>query len=290
MTLGVGEQNVRRIPSDPAYRMIPAALHQAINDDLRSRLLPMAVVATIGTTSTASVDPLEEIAAICREFQMWLHVDAAYGGALGLLPETRHIMSGVEGADSFVVNGHKWLFVPLDFSALYVRNPELLRATFSVDSEYLRGDAERGERNYMDYGVQLGRRFRALKAWMVILSFGQRGLAARIREHLRLARLFASWLEADPLFEIAAPLSMAVVCFRTAPGMVPVEELNDFNTRLVQRLVESGEAYLTRTVLREKVCLRIAIGNVLTTERHLRTVYDVIRREAARLLEQSAPA
>jgi aromatic-L-amino-acid decarboxylase len=288
VTLGLGERNVRRVPCDSSYRMNVPALRSAIEEDLQSGLLPMAVVATVGTTSTTSVDPLEEIGALCREKELWLHVDAAYGGAMALLPEYRHLLKGVEQADSIVVNPHKWLFVPLDFSALYVRRPELLRATFSLVPEYLRGDAEQSERNYMDYGIQLGRRFRALKAWMVIRSLGRRGLSARIREHLRLARLFASWLDADSQFEILAPVTMAVVCFR---AVVPVDKskrttddvLNDFNKRVVEAVNRTGEAYLTHTTLNGRVAMRVAIGNVLTTERHLTQVYDLIRREAAQI-------
>jgi aromatic-L-amino-acid decarboxylase len=280
---------VRRVPSEATYRVSISALRSAIEEDLRDGLLPMAVVATVGTTSTTSVDPVEQIAAVCHEYRLWLHVDAAYGGAMALLPEGRHLMNGVEAADSIVVNPHKWLFVPLDFSALYVRRPELLRATFSLVPEYLRGDSEKSELNYMDYGIQLGRRFRALKAWMVIRSFGRRGFVTRIREHIRLARLFASWLAADPQFEVLAPVTMAVVCFRVTPhgagGMLAAdEEVNDLNRRLVEAVRRTGEAYLTHTTLKGHVAMRLAVGNVLTTERHLTTVYDLIRRETAHLV------
>jgi aromatic-L-amino-acid/L-tryptophan decarboxylase len=288
ITLGIGEQNVRRVPCETTYRMDVAALRSAIEKDLRSGLLPMAVIATVGTTSTTSLDPVDEIAALCNEYRLWLHVDAAYGGAMALLPEGRYVMKGVEAADSIVVNPHKWLFVPLDFSALYLRRPELLRATFSLIPEYLRGDAEQAERNYMDYGIQLGRRFRALKAWMVIRSFGTEGLAARIREHIRLARLFASWLDVDPEFELLAPVPMAVVCFRMTPNGLGTkqavdQELNGFNRRLVESVNRTGEAYLTHTTLNGRVAMRLAVGNILTTERHLKKAFDVIRREAARL-------
>jgi aromatic-L-amino-acid decarboxylase len=284
--LGLGERNVRRVASDASYRMDVASLAHAITEDLSEGHLPLAVVATLGTTSTASVDPIEEISAVCREQGLWLHVDAAYGGAMALLPEGRHLMAGVAAADSIVVNPHKWLFVPLDFSALYVRRPELLRATFSLVPEYLRGDAEQAERNYMDYGIQLGRRFRALKAWMVFRSFGRRGLAARVREHIRLARLFTSWIESDPRFQVMAPVTMAVVCFRFVPGehgetaKATDEELDELNRRLVKRVNATGQAYLTHTTLRGRVGVRLAVGNVLTTERHLARVYDLIKREA----------
>ena len=286
--LGIGERNVRRVASDAAYRMDVSALEAAIEEDRRASVLPLAVVATVGTTSTTSVDPVPEIAALCRERALWLHVDAAYGGATALLPEARHLMEGASAADSIVVNPHKWLFVPLDFSALYVRRPELLRATFSLVPEYLRGDAEQAERNYMDYGVQLGRRFRALKAWMVFRNFGRRGMEARIREHIRLARLFASWLDADEGFEVLAPVTMGVVCFRAVPrvksdgddAQAGEEASNEFNRKLVAAVNATGEVYLTHTTLRGRVGVRLAVGNVLTTERHLALVYELIRREA----------
>ena len=288
ITLGIGEHNVRRVPCETSYRMDLSALRNAIETDLQGGLLPMAVVATVGTTSTTSVDPVDEIAALCDEYRLWLHVDAAYGGAMALLPEGRYVMKGVEAADSIVVNPHKWLFVPLDFSALYMRRPELLRATFSLVPEYLRGDAEQAERNYMDYGIQLGRRFRALKAWMVIRSFGREGLATRIREHIRLARLFASWLDADSQFQVLAPVTMAVVCFRIAPhvpGMTPErdQEINSFNQRLVEAVNRTGKAYLTYTTLNGQLAMRLAVGNILTTERHLARVFDLLRRESAAL-------
>ncbi len=276
VTLGVGERNVRRVACDASYRMNVPALRRALEEDVREGFLPLAVVATVGTTSTTSVDPVREIAALCRERGLWLHVDAAYGGALALLPEGRHVLEGVEAADSLVVNPHKWLFVPLDFSALYVRRPELLRATFSLVPEYLRGDAGRAGRDYMDYGIQLGRRFRALKAWMVFRGFGRRGLEERIREHVRLARLFASWVEADETFELLAPVTMGVVCFRVRPRE-DEEEANDFNRRLVEAVNATGRAYLTHTSLRGRVALRLAVGNVLTTERHLSEVYELVK-------------
>jgi aromatic-L-amino-acid decarboxylase len=282
ITLGIGERNVRRVACDESYRMDAAALRRAVEEDVREGFRPLAVVATVGTTSTTSVDPVKEIAAVCRERALWLHVDAAYGGALALLPEGRYVFEGVEAADSVVVNPHKWLFVPLDFSALYVRRPELLRATFSLVPEYLRGDAEQSERNYMDYGIQLGRRFRALKAWMVFRGFGRRGMEARIREHVRLARLFASWLEEDSRFELLAPVGMGVVCFRALTGEAAgEEEANDFNRRLVDAVNATGSAYLTHTSLRGRVAARLAVGNVLTTERHLAQVFRLIKNLSA---------
>jgi aromatic-L-amino-acid decarboxylase len=288
VTLGVGEENVRRIKTDEGFRMDASALAAALDEDRRAGALPLAVVATVGTTSTAATDPVEEIAELCRERGVWLHVDAAYGGALALLPEYAHLRGKLAPADSLVVNPHKWLFVPLDFSALYTRRPELLRATFSLVPEYLRGDAERGEVNYMDYGVQLGRRFRALKAWAVFKTFGRAGLEARIREHLRLARLFAARVADAEGFELAAVPEMAVVCFRALPrpGAVAADgdaRSDEFNRSLVEAVNATGRAYLTHTTLRSRVAARVAFGNVLTEERHVLDFLALLEAEAARL-------
>jgi len=274
---------VVRIPCDEAFRLDVAALRTAIDDDVRSGFRPMAVVATVGTTSTTSVDPVGEIAAACRERGIWLHVDAAYGGAMGLVPEGKWAMEGVELADSVVVNPHKWMFVPLDFSALFVRRPDLLRAVFALTPEYLSGDAEAGEINYMDYGLQLGRRFRALKAWMVFRAFGSDGIAARISEHRRLAQEWARWVEADPRFVLAAPVPMAVVCFRFAPAGLAEPVCDRLNVAIVQALNASGDAYLTHTRVGQRVVMRVGIGNILTTGRHLEQAWARVVQEAERI-------
>jgi aromatic-L-amino-acid decarboxylase len=281
IALGLGETSVRRVDTDVEYRMSPTALRAAIARDRRLRRRPLAVVATVGTTSTTAVDPVAAIADVCAEHGLWLHVDAAYGGAMGVLPEGRWAMRGVERADSVVVNPHKWLFVPLDFSALYTRRPDVLRAVFSLVPEYLRGDAAHAERNYMDYGLQLGRRFRALKAWMVLRAFGADGIAARIREHRRLAALLAGWIDTDPGFERAAPVTMGVVCFRATPHGLRDSALDDFNERLAAAVNGSGEAYMTHTRLRGRLWLRLAVGNILTTERHLAHTWELLRHAAS---------
>src|SRR5437588_8718505 len=214
IAVGIGEENVVRVPCNENFCMRIESLRELIERDLAAKMKPLAVVASCGTTSTASVDSTAAIAEICREHKIWLHIDAAYGGGLALLPEEKWITDGWADADSLVINPHKMLFVPLDFSVLYVRDLERLRRVFTLVPEYLRGDTGENERNYMDYGLPLGRRFRALKAWMVFRTFGRSGIAARIREHLRLAKLFAGWLSASPHFELAAPVVMGVVCFR----------------------------------------------------------------------------
>lgn len=281
IVLGLGERNVVRVPTDDAYRIDAGALERTIREDLEAGYRPMAAVATVGTTSTASVDAVRDIAAICRRHDVWLHVDAAYGGAFAILPEGRWVLDGADDADSVIVNPHKWMFVPLDFSVLFVRRPDLLRAVFAITPEYLRGDAAAGDVDYMDYGLQLGRRFRALKAWMAFTAFGLDGIAAHIREHCRLAQLWASWIAGDPRFVVAAPIVMAVVCFRYAPANIDDREADRINARIVQSVNASGIGYLTSTVLRGRVVMRVGFGNIRTTERDLERVWTGIVEAAA---------
>ena len=284
VVLGLGEQNVVRVRSDAAFRLDVEAVRAAMRADAEAGYRPMAVVATVGTTSTASVDPVRAIAALCREFGAWLHVDAAYGGALALLEEQRWVMDGAELADSVIVNPHKAMFVPLDFSVLFVRRPEILRAVFARTPEYLRGDAGVGDIDYMDYGLQLGRRFRALKAWITFSAFGRHGIAARIREHCRLARVWARWVDADDRFALAAPVVMGIVCFRCAPRGRGEEACNRLNARIVDAVNASGRGYLTYTELDGRIVMRVGIGNLLTTEGHLEPVWKEIVATAATLL------
>jgi len=276
-----------------------SALREMVGSDIRSNFKPLAVVVTVGTTSTASVDPIVEIAQACREYKMWLHIDGAYGAGLALLPECDWVTAGWNEADSIVVNPHKMLFVPFDFSALYVRNLGRLRRLFTLAPEHLHlRDPVGAEINYMDYGVQLGRRFRALKAWVVWRAFGREGLAARIREHLRLAKLFADWIREDKRFELSAPVVMGVVCFRftgagkidTLAGVVDsrprsataatTDNIDMLNSKIVEHINASGRAYLTQTKLRGRTVMRIGLGNILTTERHLRNVWKMIHEAA----------
>jgi aromatic-L-amino-acid/L-tryptophan decarboxylase len=276
IALGLGEHNVRRLACDSEFRMNVATLREAVTADLRKGFKPLAVVATVGTTSTASVDPIREIAEVCAQHQMWLHIDAAYGGGLALLPEHKWVTDGWAEADSLVINPHKMLFVPFDFSALYVRDIERLRRLFTLVPEYLHlRDPAGAEINYMDYGVQLGRRFRSLKAWVVWRSFGRAGMAAIIREHLRLAQLFAGWVKDDPRFELSAPVMMGVVCFRLKD---PDDKVADQkNSATVAKINASGKAYLTQTKLRGHIVMRLGLGNILSTEEHVSRVWEIIR-------------
>jgi aromatic-L-amino-acid decarboxylase len=282
IALGIGEGNVVRVRSDDEFRLDSNSLDQSIARDRQRGLQPMVVIATVGTTSTASVDPIADIGRICREQKLWLHIDAAYGGGFAMVPEYRWIRDGWEMADSIVINPHKTLFVPLDFSVLYVRDLERLRRVFTLVPEYLRGDTVETEKNYMDYGIQLGRRFRALKAWVIWRSLGREGIVTRLREQIRLANLLAGWIKKDARFQLAAPVSMGVVCFRCIDDKSSRhnEAKADRNALLVERINASGRAYLTETKLGGRTVMRIGFGNVLTTEGHLRNAWELIRETA----------
>ncbi|MBA3767558.1 MAG: amino acid decarboxylase, partial [Acidobacteria bacterium] len=206
IALGLGQRSLSKIPVDSEFRMDARALAQRVEEDKGRGVLPFCVVATVGTTSTTSIDPVPAIADVCEQHNLWLHVDAAYAGSAAVVPEMRDILEGSERADSLVVNPHKWLFTPFDLSVLYSRRLDVLRRAFSLVPEYLRTTDDETVRNGMDYGIQLGRRFRALKLWMIIRYFGHEGLASRIREHCRLARLFAAGIEAAPDWELLAPV------------------------------------------------------------------------------------
>ena len=287
IALGIGEDNVQRVPSDAEFRLEVAALRAMVERDVAEKFKPLAVVATVGTTSTANVDPVPEIAKICREHKMWLHIDGAYGAGLALLPEWKSITAGWNEADSIVVNPHKMLFVPLDFSALYMRDIGRLRRLFTLSPEYVHlRDPDNTEINYMDYGVQLGRRFRALKAWVVWRAFGREGIAARIRDHLRLANLLVDWIKADKRFELAAPVVMPVVCFRFVAA--DKDKIDILNSEIVERINASGRGYITQTKLRGRTVMRIGLGNILTTEQHLRNVWQLIQRTAGEIASRAA--
>jgi aromatic-L-amino-acid decarboxylase len=279
--LGLGLANVRRVATDEAFAMTPEALAEMLSADRTAGRRPIAVIATVGTTSTTSLDPVAAIAAICRREGIWLHVDAAYGGGAAICPEHRRLMDGLELADSIVVNPHKWLFVPVDCSVLLMRDPATLREAFAHVPEYLR-TAEEGVTNLMDYGIQLGRRFRALKLWMVIRAFGVEGLRERIRAHCAMARAFATWVAAEPGFELSAPVPLSTVCFRAIPAGSP-EAQDRFNELLLSEVNAVGPVFLSHTRLRGRFVLRLAIGNLRTTPAHVEHAWKLVR-EAARKL------
>ncbi|MDQ3521410.1 MAG: pyridoxal-dependent decarboxylase [Gemmatimonadota bacterium] len=271
ITLGLGRAGVRKIPTGDAFRMRVDALSAAIQEDTVNGWRPFCVVATVGTTSTTSVDPVPEIAEVCARERLWLHVDAAYGGAVGVVPEMRHLLAGCDRADSLVVNPHKWLFVPIDCSALYLRRPESVRRAFSLVPDYLQTPEGEGVTNLMDYGPALGRRFRALKLWMTLCYFGREGLAERIREHCRLAREFASWVDAEPGWERMAPVPMSVVVFRRSGE-------DALNETILERVNASGEVFLSHTRVHGQYALRLAVGNLRTTQSHVARAWELLRK------------
>ena len=282
--LGLGHEALRRIEADAEFRMRPDALAAALDEDRRNRFIPIAVVATAGTTSATSVDPLGTVAAICSRERVWLHVDAAYAGVAAMLPEYQSLLKDAASADSLVLNPHKWLFTPFDLSVLYCRRMDALRAAFSLTPEYLKTSESSDVRNLMDTGIQLGRRFRALKLWMVLRHFGAAGIRERLSEHIRLARLFARWVDESDEFERTAPVPFSVVCFRA-------RATDEFNAALLERLNASGDVFLSHTKLADRYTLRLAIGNLHTTERHVARAWQLIQRLAEELKEtSSAPA
>jgi aromatic-L-amino-acid decarboxylase len=270
--LGLGTRSIVKIPTNERFEMDARRLSEAIRDDLSAGHLPMCVVATVGTTSTTSIDPIDEIADICRRNQIFLHVDAAYAGSAAIVPELQAYFKGWERADSIVTNPHKWLFTPFDLSVLYVKDLDLLKRTFSLVAEYLK--VAETVTNQMDYGIQLGRRFRSLKLWFVMRYFGQQGLIARIREHCRLARTFAGWVDDSENFEMLAPVPFALCCFRARPKNV--DDLDIFNENLMNEINSSGEAYLSHTRLGGKFTLRLSVGSIRVEERHLEKVWNLL--------------
>jgi aromatic-L-amino-acid/L-tryptophan decarboxylase len=280
IVLGVGKEGLRRIPVDARFRMDPVALRQAIHEDIAAGIRPFAVVATAGTTSTTSVDPVSAIAALCEQHGLWLHVDAAYGGAAAIAPELRWVLDGAERADSIVVNPHKWLFTPIDCSVLWTRRPDVLRDAFSIVPEYLAtaDGSERDAPNLMDYGTSLGRRMRALKLWMVIRYFGTDGLAQRIREHCEYASMLARWIDGEQDFELLAPAPLSVVCLRAhPPGLDDPGTLDSLNQRIVERINTGGRFFVSHTKLRGEYAIRVAFGNLRQEQRHAHGVIAALR-------------
>jgi aromatic-L-amino-acid/L-tryptophan decarboxylase len=287
MLLGLGHASLKRIACDDEFRMRSDALRAAMAQDVADGHRPIAVVATFGTTATTSVDPLAAIAAICREHGVWLHVDAAYAGVTAVIPELRSHADGWEQADSIVLNPHKWLFVPFDLSVLYCRHMDTIRAAFSLVPDILRTpEGDRGVRNLMDTGIQLGRRFRALKLWMVLRHFGAEGVRELLKEHMRLATLFAAWVDGNTQFERLAPVPFSVVCFRARPHGVAPDALDAFNERLVDAVNATGELFLSHTRVKDVVAIRLAIGNARTAEAHVARAWELLQRHTVELEAQ----
>ncbi|HEX7997664.1 MAG TPA: pyridoxal-dependent decarboxylase [Pyrinomonadaceae bacterium] len=289
ITLGLGQRSLCKVATDAEFRMDAEALKSSIASDITDGHVPLCVVATVGTTSTSSIDPVPLIADLCQQHDIWLHVDAAYAGSAMLVPELQPLMEGCQRADSLVTNPHKWLFTPFDLSVLYCRHMGLLRRAFSLVPEYLRTSESETVRNGMDYGIQLGRRFRALKLWMILRYFGHDGLASRIREHCRLARLFASWVKDSTDWQLLAPVPFSLVCFRACPPRenetpgARATRLDTLNETLMNNVNANGAAYLSHTRLNDLFTLRLAIGNIRTTEEHIRRVWLLLNDQLSQL-------
>jgi aromatic-L-amino-acid decarboxylase len=274
--LGLGHSALRRIPADAEFRLRPELLVPAIAEDRAAGLLPIAVVATVGSTSATSIDPVPAIADICSRERLWLHVDAAYAGVAAMVPGYEWILDGADRADSLVTNPHKWLFTPFDLSVLYCRRMDVLRQAFSLTPEYLKtSEGDAGVKNLMDTGIQLGRRFRALKLWMILRHFGADGLRAHLAEHMRLARLFGGWVDHSDRFERVAPIPFSVVCFRLRGDADDAA-----HQRVLDAVNASGEVFLSHTKLDGRFVLRLAIGNINTKEAHVARAWELLNLAA----------
>lgn len=280
--MGIGKENVVKIATDPSLAMDAARLRAAIAQDGEDGFIPMAVVATLGTTSTTAVDPLPEIADVCGTHKLWLHVDAAHAGTALLLPEFRWMIEGISGVDSFVFNPHKWMFTNFDCTAYFVKNVELLVRTFEILPEYLKTNPLGDVKNYRDWGIPLGRRFRALKLWFVIRSFGVRGLQEKVRSHISWAQALSKEIIAHDAFELMAPAPFNLVCFRYRPAG-DENTLDDLNQRLLTNLNKSGKVYLTHTRIRGCYALRMCIGQTSTTPEHVKKAWNFIQATAAEM-------
>jgi aromatic-L-amino-acid decarboxylase len=281
---GLGAASLRKIAVDESYAMVPAELEKAIVEDRRQGNTPCCVVATLGTTGSTAVDPLQEIGGICRKHGVWLHVDAALAGTALVLPEMRWMIEGIEAVDTFVFNPHKWMFTNFDCSAYFVKDREALVRTFEIHPEYLKTREGRRVNDYRDWGVQLGRRFRALKLWFVLRTFGVQGIRETVRSHMEMARSVVERVEASGDFELLAPAPLNTVCFRYRPkGMSDPDELNDLNARLLEAVNDTGEAFFTHTKLDGKYAIRFVVGQTYVSRRHVENGWKLITQTAAKL-------
>jgi len=283
LLLGVGLDGIRKIPVNEKFEMIPEKLEEAIDEDIKKGCKPFCVVATVGTTSTTSVDPVEQIANIAEKYNLWLHVDAAYAGVTAMIPEMKWVSKNWERADSIVINPHKWMFTPLDLSILFTRKKEILKRAFSLVPEYLKTAQDSEVDNLMDYGFQLGRRFRSLKLWFIIRYFGVEGIANRLREHIAWAKEFSNRIIEANDFELTAPVPFSTVCFRYNPGGKTEAELNTINEKLLEKINSSGKIFLSHTKLYEKFVIRLTIGGIRHEQRHIENAWELVKTTAREL-------
>ncbi|MDF2156400.1 pyridoxal-dependent decarboxylase [Algoriphagus sp. CAU 1675] len=281
---GLGVNNLVRIPVDENFAMIPEELEKAIQRDLKDGFRPLCVVSALGTTSSTAVDPIGKISQISQKHGIWHHIDAAFAGTALLLPEFQHHIKGHELADSYVFNPHKWMFTNFDCTVFFLREPQYLVNTFSLTPEYLKTQLDAEVNNYRDWGIQLGRRFRALKLWFVIRSYGLEGLREKLRKHLQLARLAQSWIESESNLEILAPVNFNTICFRHVDSQHSEEELNRFNETWMARVNASGKVFFSHTKLDGKYVIRWVIGQTDVEEKHVSHAWGLLMEERRKLL------
>jgi len=281
---GLGRKNLVKVEVDETLAMKSDKLREAIENDLSHGLKPFCVVATLGTTGTLAIDPLHSIAQICEEYKLWLHVDAAFAGTALVLPENRWMTIGVEQADSFVFNPHKWMFTNFDCSAYFVKDKEALIKTFEILPEYLKTKTHGTVNDYRDWGIQLGRRFRALKLWFVIRNFGVDGIKEKVHEHIKLAKNLAEKIKNSEDFILFEPQHLNVVCFRYQPLQISnIDEINHMNQNLLQKLNESGEIYLTHTKVNGMITLRMVIAQTNVEKKHVDKAWELIKQTTKNL-------
>ena len=282
---GFGRQNLVKIPVDTKYRMDVTKLEEAVKHDLDLGMKPVCIVATLGTTDSTAIDPLREIAEVASKYAVWLHVDAAFAGTALILEEFRWMIDGIEQVDSFVFNPHKWMFTNFDCSAYYVKDRNALINTFSINPEYLKTKTAGKVNDYRDWGIQLGRRFRALKLWFVIRNFGVTGLQEKIRKHIHLAEELEQWISKDDDFEILAPRTLNLICFRFNPGGISEESvLNRLNEKLMRALNAGGKIFLTHTKLDGKFTLRMVTGQTYVEKSNVQNAWRLIKEKSSQLV------
>jgi aromatic-L-amino-acid decarboxylase len=278
---GFGRRALVKVECDASLAIKPKSLVKCIKDDIRSGYIPLCVVAALGTTGTLAIDPLKPLADICRKYDLWLHVDAAFAGTALVLPEQRGMIEGIEQVDSFVFNPHKWMFTNFDCSAYFVKDTEALICTFEILPEYLKTGTHGTVKDYRDWGVQLGRRFRALKLWFVIRDYGVEGIKRKVQDHINWARELAEQIQAEPDFELLDPQHLSLVCFRYNPDTIKSQDaINKANMALMQKLNESGLIYLTHTRVSGLVILRMVIAQTHVTRDHVQEAWKLICKTA----------
>ncbi|SDD28288.1 aromatic-L-amino-acid decarboxylase [Algoriphagus faecimaris] len=286
---GIGVQNLVRIPVDENFSMIPSELEKAILADKETGYLPLCVVSALGTTSSTAVDPIDEITQITQKYGLWHHIDAAFAGTALLLPEFQHLIQGHQGADSYVFNPHKWMFTNFDCTVFFIREPQYLVNTFSLTPEYLKTQLDDQVNNYRDWGIQLGRRFRALKLWFVIRTYGMEGIRAKLRNHLVLAQKAKSWIENEADMEILAPVNFNTICFRMNPANLPSDQLNSLNESWMNRVNQTGKVFFSHTKLNGSYVIRWVIGQTDVQEKHIAAAWSLLKEEKQKLLAEQTP-